>query len=89
MSRKGTTVASRKPAIWENPIKWFRVLYRRYGTRGFRNYGWRFPSDSIIRANQTVDQTCRAKDKYHWTYFVEEIDPRDIDYPKDDDSSSD
>jgi hypothetical protein len=79
-------VASRKPAIHENPIKikWFRVLYRRDGTRGFRNYGWRFPSDSIIRANQTVDQICRVKDKYHWTYFVEEIDPRDIDYPKKD-----
>jgi hypothetical protein len=81
-------VASRKRRVGEGLIKWFRVLYRRYATKGFRNYGWRFPSDSLIRANETVDQTCRVRDKYRWTYFVEEIDPRDIDYPKDDDSSA-
>ena len=87
MSRKGTAVASHIPAIpRESPIKWFRVLYRPYGTNGFGDYGWRFPSDSLIRANITVDQTCRVKDKYHWTYQVEEIDPRDFDYPKDSNS---
>ena len=91
-------MASRKPAIHETnslrqsdtvSVKWFRVLYRPYGKKGFWTYGWLFPSDSLIHANETVDQTCRVKDKYHWTYWVEEIDPRDFDYPKDYDSSTD
>lgn len=69
-------------------IKWFRVLHRRYGTKGFWAYGWSFSSDSLIHANETVDQTCRVKDKDRWTYRVEEIDPRDFDYPKDDDSGA-
>jgi hypothetical protein len=69
-------------------MKWFRVWYRLYDTKGFWDYGWRFPPDSLIRANHTVDQTCRVKDKYRWTYRVQEIDPRDFDYPRDDDSTS-
>lgn len=69
-------------------IKWFRVLHQRYDAKGFWAYGWSFPSDSLIHANETVDRTCRVKDKDRWTYRVEEIDPRDYDYPKDDDSSA-
>jgi len=64
-------------------------LHRPSGTKGFWAYGWRFPSDSPIHANETVDQTCRVKDKYRWTYDVQEIIPGDFDYPKDDDSSTD
>lgn len=70
------------------PVKWFRVLYRPHGTRGFWTYGWSFPSDSLIHANETLDQTCRVKDKGRWTYQVREIIPGDIDYPKEDDSST-
>jgi hypothetical protein len=70
-------------------VKFYRVWYRRYGRRGFWAYGWTFPSDCIIHANETVDRTCRAKDKYRWTYLVQEIDPGDFDYPKDEQASVD
>jgi len=63
-------------------IKWFRVLYRPHGEKGFWNYGWLFASDSLVRANETIDQVCRVKDRNRWTYRVEEIDPRDFDYPR-------
>lgn len=67
-------------------IKWFRVLYRPGGAQGHWTYGWLFPSDSLVRANETIDQVCRRKDEGRWTYRVEQIDPRDFDYPKDEKS---
>jgi hypothetical protein len=70
-------------------VKWFRVWYRPYGKKAFWKYGWFFASDSLIHANETIDQTCRVKDKNRWTYQVQEIAPGDFDYPKGNDSSTD
>jgi hypothetical protein len=39
-------------------VKWFRVLHRRYGTKGLWTYGWFFPSNCLVHANETVDRTC-------------------------------
>jgi len=62
--------------------RWFRVWYRPYGTIGLWTYGWLFPSDSLIHANETLDRTCRVKDKTRSTYRVEQVDPEDFDHPQ-------
>ncbi|MEN6578862.1 MAG: hypothetical protein ABFD90_21140 [Phycisphaerales bacterium] len=83
-----------KKAPWRNDrrgdamaFKWFRVLYRPCGTSGAWTYGWQFPSDSLLHANETLDRTCGLKDRNRWTYRVEEVDPRDFDHPEEEDSS--
>jgi hypothetical protein len=63
-------------------VRYYRVLYRPYGMKGSWAYGWSFPSDSLLHANETVDKTCRVKDKSHRTYDVQEIILGDFDYPK-------
>jgi|GEM_PF-1470024 hypothetical protein len=63
-------------------IKWFRVCSRPEGRNGPWTYGWVFPSDSLPRAEKTIQQVCHARDKEPCEYWVKEVDPGDFDHPE-------